>query len=129
MRRGVGRAIPSNLPVPKASHGTPVTSSSSLARGHASHAKSAEDLSHSQGNTSSMQGNSLRRALSPGIRQNKGLSLSPARTSHCELVLSWDMCSLNTVSTLICFQSFTLNVNVFVFTWCESLCGHIILAY
>ncbi|PVD21840.1 hypothetical protein C0Q70_17642 [Pomacea canaliculata] len=82
MRRGVGRAIPSNLPVPKASHGTPVTSSSSLARGHASHAKSAEDLSHSQGNTSSMQGNSLRRALSPGIRQNKGLSLSPARTSH-----------------------------------------------
>ena len=73
MRRGTGRPGPSNLPVPKASRGSP---SASLARGRNNQARSAEDLSHSGGNTLTPQnGKTPRRALSPGGGQQKGLSL------------------------------------------------------
>ncbi|XP_067662812.1 centriolin-like [Haliotis asinina] len=78
MKRSTGRGM-SNLPVPKASKGSPSTATSHLARGRGNIARSAEDLPRQVNLTvGGGQGTSARRAVSPGSDQRKGLS--PVRT-------------------------------------------------
>lgn len=79
MRRGIGRATPSNLPILKTSRGSPAASSSSLARVQSSHARSAEDLSQTSGGLVN-SGGPHHRAMSPGSTHHK--ALSPVRTSQ-----------------------------------------------
>ena len=80
----MGRPGPSNLPVPKASRGSP---SASLARGRSNQARSVEDLSRSGGSTlAPYNGNTPRRALSPGGSQQKGLSSLRNSQSKCVCV-------------------------------------------
>ncbi|XP_041369906.1 centriolin-like [Gigantopelta aegis] len=84
MKKGIGRGV-SQLPVPKASKGSPLAASSHLAKGRGSHARSAEDIprhiSLSVGPSPVSSPN--RRAISPGSEQRKGLS--PLRTQTSQI--------------------------------------------